>query len=69
MRYTMERLRKKLNRSVSYIRMIIGRFNIKKVKLKISGKIAYDIPLEQMKLIKEFNDRSQIHKSRNRKNN
>ena len=69
MRYTMERLSKKLNRSVSYIRIIIGRFNIKKVKLKISGKIAYDIPLEQMKEIKEFNDRSQIHKSRNGKNN
>ena len=65
----MERLRKKLNRSVSFIRVILARFNVKKVKLKLSGKIAYDIPIEQMKLIKEFNDRSQIHKSRNGKNN
>ena len=64
MRYTMERLRKKLGRSVSYIRTIIARFNIPKVRLKISKKIAYDIPKEKMRLIKEYNEQRQIHKSR-----
>ena len=65
----MERLRKKLNRSVSYIRTIIARFNIPKARLKISKKIAYDIPLEKMREIKKYNERRQIHKTRNRKSN
>ena len=64
----MERLVKELKRSVSYIRVLIGRYNIQKTRFKISKKIAYNIPKEIMQEIRKYNARCQKHTGRTKKN-
>lgn len=57
MLYSMETLVKKLNRSVSWIRMCFGMFNIGRTRFKTSKKTAYIVPKEKMALIKEYSSK------------
>lgn len=70
MLYSMDRLVKRLNRSVSWIRMCLGMFGIKRTRFKISKKTAYNVPKEIMqKMIKFSETRQRKNETRNRTTN
>lgn len=71
MLYTLDSLTKKLKRSVSFVRLCIDKFRIKRTRLK-NGKTAYDIELYKWNLIKEYSEsrirrRKCEYKPRNKK--
>lgn len=68
MLYSMETLVKKLNRSVSWIYMCFGMFNIKRTHFKTNKKPAYDIPKDVMAQIKNYSERRLRRKNGANKN-
>ena len=55
MYYKIEQLMRKLKRSQPFVQMCLDRFGIKKIRLKTTNQLVYDIPKEKMDKIVEFN--------------
>ena len=53
--YTLEQLKTRLKRSKNFVELCVCRFDIKKVRLKTTNQLVYDIPKEKMELIEDFN--------------
>lgn len=67
--YTTKQLIRKLKRSKNFIMMCIDRYGIKRIKLKSTRQLVYDIPKEKMELIIQFSEARQRRERRNRKIN
>ena len=66
--YKLDKLARKLKRSKSFIIMCIDRFGIKRIRLKTTNQLVYDIPKEKMEEIMEFNcARKRNYKDRTKK--
>lgn len=59
MLYTVTYLKRKLNRSICFVKMCMDRFGIEKYKVK--KDVRYNISVEQMKKIEEFSNERQRH--------
>ena len=68
--YKLEQLVRKLKRSKPFIIMCIDRFGIKRIRLKTTNQLVYDIPKDKMEEIMEFNyARRRKYPARNEKSN
>lgn len=66
--YKLDKLARKLKRSKSFIIMCVDRFGIKRIRLKTTNQLVYDIPKEKMEEIMEFNyARKRNYKDRTKK--
>lgn len=60
--YTIERLEKILDRSETFVRTLLMRYDIKQSRLKITKEIAYNIPQSILKQMIEFSQNRKIAK-------